>query len=57
MGIVKYLATQSGELKRQLIDHEYSGIKAVHQVISIGNMNLIHILVTDYNADLNSTVG
>jgi len=57
VGIVKYLATQSGELKRQLIDHEYSGIKAVHQVISIGNMNLIHILVTDYNADLNFTVG
>ena len=57
MGIVKYLATKSGELKRQLIDHEYSGIKAVHQVISIGNMTLIHILVTDYNADLNSNVG
>lgn len=41
------------EQKFELVQHEFLGIKAIHQVISLGDQELLRTVVIDFRADLN----
>ena len=48
-----YLATiMNDEQKKNLVEHTYLGIKAIHQAISLGNLKLLNMVVNDFNGDL-----
>lgn len=53
--IVKFLAAETSDTEKKiLVNHFYMGISAIHQVVSLGQSDLIKIVIEDFGADLSA---
>jgi hypothetical protein len=53
--ILKWLAsTLSEKHKQELLNYEFCGIRAVHQIMGLGDPTLLDIIITDFGGNLNT---